>query len=161
MHPGPRQTNPETLDFSDEDDLSNVNVKSLVSFVGQKLKSVKSQTLSTRARKVAAIFPRRTVGRDPVNRPWLDSIQPVVVRYTKHDRRKFATWLACPVHATGQRGIRLACVHSFFASFFLLRSVIVRARKCGPKWKNRKLDEVFLRFVRDRDRRIATKNVCF
>ncbi|XP_060825382.1 uncharacterized protein LOC132912196 isoform X8 [Bombus pascuorum] len=29
MHPGPRQTNPETLDFSDEDDLSNVNVKSL------------------------------------------------------------------------------------------------------------------------------------
>ncbi|XP_043600493.1 uncharacterized protein LOC122575522 isoform X13 [Bombus pyrosoma] len=31
MHPGPRQTNPETLDFSDEDDLSNVNVKSLKS----------------------------------------------------------------------------------------------------------------------------------
>ncbi|XP_076480894.1 uncharacterized protein LOC117164501 isoform X8 [Bombus vancouverensis nearcticus] len=29
MHPGPRQTNPETFDFSDEDDLSNVNVKSL------------------------------------------------------------------------------------------------------------------------------------
>ncbi|CAK9824890.1 LIM domain and actin-binding protein 1 [Anthophora retusa] len=29
MHPGPRQTQPETLDFSDEDDLSNVNVKSL------------------------------------------------------------------------------------------------------------------------------------
>ncbi|XP_076480899.1 uncharacterized protein LOC117164501 isoform X11 [Bombus vancouverensis nearcticus] len=31
MHPGPRQTNPETFDFSDEDDLSNVNVKSLKS----------------------------------------------------------------------------------------------------------------------------------
>ncbi|XP_061941772.1 uncharacterized protein LOC107996281 isoform X17 [Apis cerana] len=29
MHPGPRQMNSETLDFSDEDDLSNVNVKSL------------------------------------------------------------------------------------------------------------------------------------
>lgn len=69
MHPGPRQTNPETFDFSDEDDLSNVNVKSLVSFVGQKLKTVKSQTLSTRARKAAAIFPRRTVDRDPINRP--------------------------------------------------------------------------------------------
>lgn len=33
MHPGPRQMNSETLDFSDEDDLSNVNVKSLVSFL--------------------------------------------------------------------------------------------------------------------------------
>ncbi|XP_061941776.1 xin actin-binding repeat-containing protein 2 isoform X20 [Apis cerana] len=31
MHPGPRQMNSETLDFSDEDDLSNVNVKSLKS----------------------------------------------------------------------------------------------------------------------------------
>ena len=31
MHPGPRQMNPETLDFSNENDLSNVNVKSLVS----------------------------------------------------------------------------------------------------------------------------------
>ncbi|XP_046143025.1 xin actin-binding repeat-containing protein 2 isoform X3 [Osmia bicornis bicornis] len=29
MHPGSRQMHPETLDFSDEDDLSNVNVKSL------------------------------------------------------------------------------------------------------------------------------------
>ncbi|OAD53257.1 Xin actin-binding repeat-containing protein 2 [Eufriesea mexicana] len=29
MHPGPRQMNPESLDFSDENDLSNVNVKSL------------------------------------------------------------------------------------------------------------------------------------
>ncbi|XP_076759508.1 uncharacterized protein LOC143428486 isoform X3 [Xylocopa sonorina] len=29
MHPGPRQPKRETLDFSDEDDLSNVNVKSL------------------------------------------------------------------------------------------------------------------------------------
>ncbi|XP_046143030.1 xin actin-binding repeat-containing protein 2 isoform X10 [Osmia bicornis bicornis] len=31
MHPGSRQMHPETLDFSDEDDLSNVNVKSLKS----------------------------------------------------------------------------------------------------------------------------------
>ncbi|XP_012136238.2 uncharacterized protein LOC100877689 isoform X13 [Megachile rotundata] len=30
MHPGSRQIHPEALDFSDEDDLSNVNVKSLV-----------------------------------------------------------------------------------------------------------------------------------
>lgn len=32
MHPGSRKMHPETLDFSDEDDLSNVNVKSLVSW---------------------------------------------------------------------------------------------------------------------------------
>ncbi|XP_012136237.2 uncharacterized protein LOC100877689 isoform X11 [Megachile rotundata] len=31
MHPGSRQIHPEALDFSDEDDLSNVNVKSLKS----------------------------------------------------------------------------------------------------------------------------------
>lgn len=74
MHPGPRQMNSETLDFSDEDDLSNVNVKSLVSFLSGRKRAtihriINSPERSFRARELCSrVAPSQGAGNAQTRR---------------------------------------------------------------------------------------------